>query len=122
VINVLSEYHIMYLYVQMDKWVSSEQPLMGLCFNYLQTVDVCRFRLTTKNTELTDVYSQHKWDDYVIRTAPVYNCAVCLQQRGWKCNFFCTCCGRYVCPNCVLTCKECLNDLCFYCAKQGRCC
>ena len=53
----------------MNTWVSDKQPLMGHIFLYLPTKDICQWRRTSKDTELTDAFSNNQWDDVVSRTA-----------------------------------------------------
>jgi len=62
----------------MNTWFSAGQPLMGEIFKYLPTRDVCQWRRTVKNTELTDAFSNQRWDEFVTNTAPVDTCGTCF--------------------------------------------
>lgn len=106
----------------MNTWVSAEQPLMGQIFQYLPTKDICQWRRTSKNTELTDAFSNHQWDNFVSRTATVHNCGTCSQKRGHKGLFHCDDCHLNVCVEHVVTCSYCLHDLCFRCFTTRGCC
>lgn len=106
---------------QMNTWVSAEQPLMGCVFQYLPTKDICQWRRTSKNRELTDAFSNHQWDDFVSRTAAVYHCGRCSRKRGPKGLFHCADCRKNVCVQHVVTCTYCLHDLCHQCFTTRGC-
>ena len=106
----------------MNTWVSDVQPLMGQIFLYLPTKDICQWRRTSKNTELSDAFSNNQWDDFVSRTAPVHNCATCSKRRGSKGLFRCGDCRKNVCVQHVVTCSYCMHDLCLCCFATRGCC
>lgn len=107
---------------KMNAWVSDKQPLMGCVFQYLPTKDICKWRRTSKNKELTDAFSNHQWDDFVSQTAAVHKCATCLRNRGPKGLFHCVDCREKVCVDHVVTCTYCLHDLCLRCFTTRGCC
>jgi len=106
----------------MNTWFSAGQPLMGQIFKYLPTKDVCQWRRTVKNTELTDAFSNQRWDEFVTNNAPVDTCGTCSRLRGGKGLFYCSECRLNVCVDHVVTCRECLHDLCLQCFKTRGCC
>ena len=106
----------------MNTWVSGDQPLMGCVFQYLPTKDICQWRRTSKNRELTDAFSNHRWDDFVSRTAAVHHCGICSKMRGPKGLFHCADCRKNVCGKHVVTCTYCLHDLCIRCFTTRGCC
>jgi len=105
----------------MNAWFSAERSLMGHVFQYLRLKDVCKWRMSSKNTELTDAFSTGNWVSGVREEPGVHACSSCHRLRGYKGLFPCQSCRRTVCVDHVVTCTYCLYELCMDCAVGRGC-
>lgn len=106
---------------KMNAWFSAETPLLGEVFKYLAIKDVCRWRMSYKDTQMSDIYCNGTWDLRIRKEPGVHSCSSCKRIRGYKGLFPCEDCHRTVCVDHVVVCRYCSHELCTECANTRGC-
>ena len=97
----------------MDRWFSTDYPLIYSVFDYLTIKELCKWRQTSVQSHTTEYTGN--WFEYVQDRYHVHKCAKCASIRSWLKMEWCPLCEHWVCVDHLDRCNLCNGVRCSDC-------